>query len=117
MIALILVLLVIALHLYFMLLEIVLWIKPLGLKTFGNTPEFAQASALLAMNMGLYNGFLAAGLAWGLVENRNGWLLEVFFLSCVILAGLFGAYTVNKRILFVQALPAALALAALFLDI
>ncbi len=117
MIALILILIVIGLHLYFMLLEIVLWTKPIGLKTFGNTAEFAQTSAPLAMNMGLYNGFLAAGLAWAVIDAGNGWMVEVFFLSFVIVAGLFGAYTVNKRILFVQALPAALALAALIVGI
>lgn len=113
MIALILILVVIGLHLYFMLLEMVLWTKPLGLKTFGNTPEFAAASEKLAQNMGLYNGFLAAGLAWSVLDAAYGWPVLVFLLTCVIVAGAFGALTVNRRILFVQALPAALALAAL----
>ena len=103
------------LHLYFMYLEMVAWDQPLGRKTFGTTKEFAAASKALAANQGLYNGFLVAGLAWGLWLGEAGFQVKVFFLACVIVAGLFGAATVNRRILFVQAVPAALALAALWL--
>jgi putative membrane protein len=102
--------LVAALHLYFLVLEMFLWTKPLGRKTFGNTAEFAEASKVLAANQGLYNGFLVAGLVWGLADQRQD--VCVFFLGCVIVAGLYGAATVSKRILFVQAVPALLALAA-----
>jgi putative membrane protein len=105
------------LHLWFLVLEMFLWTKPLGLKTFRNTPERAQASATLAANQGLYNGFLAAGLLWGLVTSPSGQALSVkaFFLCCVVTAGLFGAVTVSRRIFFVQAMPAILALALLLL--
>ena len=103
-----------ALHLYFMYLEMVAWDQPLGRKTFGTTAEFAAASKTLAANQGLYNGFLVAGLAWGLYLGDGGYAVKVFFLACVIVAGVFGAATVSKRILFVQALPAALALIALW---
>ena len=103
------------LHLYFMYLEMVAWDQPLGRKTFGTTKEFAAASKALAANQGLYNGFLVAGLAWGLWLGEAGFQVKVFFLACVIVAGLFGAATVNRRILFVQAVPAALALVALWL--
>jgi len=103
-----LVALVALLHVYFLVLEMVFWDKPLGRKTFGLTPEFATQSKALAMNQGLYNGFLAAGLVWGLLTP--GPHVEVFFLSCVIVAGVFGAVTVSKKILYVQALPALLAL-------
>jgi len=102
--------LVALLHLYFLVLEMFLWTTPRGRATFGTTAEFAEASKGLAANQGLYNGFLVAGLVWGLVADQTGVL--VFFLSCVVVAGLYGAATVNKRIVFVQAVPAALALAA-----
>ena len=102
------------LHLYFMYLEMIAWDQPLGRKTFGTTAEFAAASKALAANQGLYNGFLVAGLAWGLYLGEGGFAVKVFFLACVIVAGVFGAATVSKRILFVQALPAALALLALW---
>ncbi len=94
-----------------------LWTKPLGLKTFRNSPEKAQQSAVLAANQGLYNGFLAAGLIWGLVQSDPGFAfqIKVFFLLCVIAAGAYGAATVSRRILFVQAAPAALALGLLML--
>ena len=105
--------LVAALHLYFLVLEMFLWTKPLGLKTFGNTPEFAEASKVLAANQGLYNGFLVAGLVWGLVAQRYD--VCVFFLACVIVAGIYGAITVSRRILVVQAVPALLALGACLL--
>ena len=105
--------LVAALHLYFLVLEMFLWTKPLGRKTFGNTAEFAEATQVLAANQGLYNGFLVAGLVWGLVAQR--WDVCVFFLGCVIVAGVYGAITVSRRILVVQAVPALLALVAVLL--
>ena len=106
----VLVALVAALHLYFLILEMFLWQTPRGLRTFGNTPERAKATAVLAANQGLYNGFLAAGLVWGLVAGRDD--VTSFFLGCVVVAGLYGAATVSRRILVVQAAPAALALVA-----
>jgi putative membrane protein len=113
----ILVAVVAALHLYFLILEMFLWTKPLGLKTFRNTPEKAAASAVLAANQGLYNGFLAAGLIWGLVQSNPGFSfqIKIFFLICVIVAGVYGAASVSRRILYVQAAPAALALILLWL--
>jgi putative membrane protein len=112
-----LVALVAALHVYFLVLEMFLWTRPLGLKTFRNSPEKAADSAILAANQGLYNGFLAAGLVWGLVQPIAGFAfqIKVFFLLCVIIAGVYGAATVSRRILFVQAAPAALALVLLWL--
>jgi putative membrane protein len=112
-----LVALVAVLHVYFLVLEMFLWQQPLGLKTFRNTPEKARDSAVLAANQGLYNGFLAAGLIWGLIQGTPAFALQikVFFLLCVIVAGAYGAISVSKRILFVQAAPAALALIALYL--
>jgi putative membrane protein len=103
--------LVALLHLYFLVLEMFLWDKPLGMRVFRLTPEFAKATKALAANQGLYNGFLAAGLAWGLILGAAGDPIKIFFLGCVIVAGAFGAATVNMRILWVQALPAAIALA------
>ncbi len=113
----ILVALVALLHVYFLVLEMFLWTRPLGLKTFRNTPEKAADSAVLAANQGLYNGFLAAGLVWGLVQGAPGFALEIktFFLLCVIVAGIYGAATVSRRILYVQAAPAAIALILLWL--
>ena len=96
--------LVAALHLYFLVLEMFLWDTPTGHKTFGLEPAFATESKALAANQGLYNGFLAAGLVWGLVADLDD--AKLFFLACVIVAGAYGAVTVNRRILFVQALPA-----------
>jgi putative membrane protein len=112
-----LVALVALLHLYFLVLEMFLWTKPLGLKTFRNSPEKAAESAVLAANQGLYNGFLAAGLAWGLIQGVPAFAfqIKVFFLLCVIIAGVYGAATVSRRILYVQAAPAALALILLWL--
>ena len=98
------------LHLVFLVLEMFFWTRPFGRRTFGLTKELAEASAPLAMNQGLYNGFLAAGLVWALVANSFD--AKVFFLVCVIVAGVFGAFTAKRTILFVQALPGALALAA-----
>jgi putative membrane protein len=112
-----LVVLVAALHVYFLVLEMFLWTKPLGLKTFRNSIEKANDSAVLAANQGLYNGFLAAGLVWGLLQRVPAFALEIktFFLLCVIVAGIYGAATVSRRILLVQAAPAALALILLWL--
>ena len=109
--------LVAALHVYFMILEMFLWTRPLGLKTFRNSPEKAAESAVLAANQGLYNGFLAAGLIWGLVHGAPTFAFQIktFFLVCVIVAGVYGAATVSRRILFVQAAPAAIALILLWL--
>lgn len=101
------------LHLYFLVLEMFLWDKPTGLRTFGQTSEQAAATKVLAANQGLYNGFLAAGLVWGLTLGTAGLSVKVFFLLCVVVAGVFGAATANRRILFVQALPAALGLVLL----
>lgn len=115
MIATVLIALVALLHLYFMYLEMVAWDTPAGRKAFGTTPEFSAASKALAMNQGLYNGFLVAGLVWGLWLGDAGFPVKVFFLGCVIVAGLFGAATVGIKILYVQAVPAILALAALIL--
>ena len=112
MLATVLVLLVAVLHAYFLVLEMFLWRRPLGLKTFRMSPEKAETTAQLAMNQGLYNGFLAAGLVWGLVREDRAAL--TFFLACVIVAGLFGGATVSKRIVLVQALPAAIALVAVW---
>jgi putative membrane protein len=108
----VLVALVALLHVYFLVLEMFLWTKPAGRRAFGTTPEFAEASAALAKNQGLYNGFLAAGLLWGLSLGGAGRAIVIFFLVCVIVAGVFGAITASRKILYVQALPAALALAA-----
>jgi len=99
------------LHVYFLVLEMFLWDKPRGLRTFGLTPEFAAASKSLAANQGLYNGFLAAGLIWGVALGAAGDPIKIFFLGCVIVAGVFGAFTANLKILWVQALPGAIALA------
>ncbi|WP_147686970.1 DUF1304 domain-containing protein [Vogesella mureinivorans] len=96
-------------HLYILVLEMFLWTKPAGRRAFGLTPEFAQASRVLAANQGLYNGFLAAGLVWSLLPGAPAGV-GVFFLSCVLVAGVYGAATASRKILFVQALPAALAL-------
>src|ERR1700693_6570656 len=113
----ILVALVAGLHVYFLALEMFFWTRPLGLKTFRNTPEKAADSAVLAANQGLYNGFLAAGLVWGLVQGVPSFAFQIkmFFLLCVIVAGIYGAATVSRRILFVQAAPAAGAVILLWL--
>ncbi|RKT50681.1 putative membrane protein [Azonexus fungiphilus] len=103
--------LVALLHLYILYLEMFLWTTPRGRKAFGLTPEFAAATRVLAANQGLYNGFLAAGLLWGLWLGPAGDPVKIFFLGCVIVAGLFGAATASRRILFIQALPGAIALA------
>ena len=106
--------LVAALHLYFLVLEMFLWTTPTGRRVFGTDAAFAEQSKALAANQGLYNGFLVAGLVWGLVSQETD--VQVFFLVCVVVAGLYGAATVNQRILVVQAVPGALALAAVLLS-
>ncbi|MBL8101790.1 MAG: DUF1304 domain-containing protein [Anaerolineales bacterium] len=98
------------LHFGFLYLEMFLWDKPRGMKSFRMTEEFAKQSKTLAMNQGLYNGFLAAGLIWGIFA---GDAIKIFFLSCVIIAGIFGAFTVSKRIFYMQAVPAIFALVVL----
>ncbi len=105
------VLLVALLHVYALVLEMFLWDTPYGRRVFRLTPETAAASKVLAANQGLYNGFLAAGLAWGLWLGAAGQGVQVFFLLCVVAAGVFGGLTANRRILFMQALPGAIALA------
>jgi putative membrane protein len=109
-IAVALVVLVALLHLYFLVLEMFLWTKPLGMKVFRNTPEKAEITRVLAANQGLYNGFLAAGLLWGLCSGQRD--VQLFFLGCVVVAALYGAYSVSKRIFYVQGVPALLAIAA-----
>ncbi|MCL4268448.1 MAG: DUF1304 domain-containing protein [Anaerolineales bacterium] len=106
----ILIVIVALLHFFFLYLEMFLWDKPRGMKSFNLTEEFAKQSKRLAMNQGLYNGFLAAGLLWGLFAGDP---VKIFFLSCVIIAGIFGAFTVSKRIFYIQAVPAILALVIL----
>jgi putative membrane protein len=103
------------LHVYILVLEMFLWDKPRGLKAFGLTPELAAQTKVLAANQGLYNGFLAAGLFWGLYLGSAGDSVKIFFLLCVLVAGLYGAATANRRILFVQAIPAAIGLVLLAL--
>jgi putative membrane protein len=102
--------LVALLHCYFLVLEMCFWDKPLGLRTFRLTPEFAQASKALAANQGLYNGFLAAGLFWGMLLGTSGDAIKIFFLCCVIVAGLYGAHSVGKKVLWVQAVPGLVSL-------
>ncbi|MFD1626493.1 DUF1304 domain-containing protein [Azospirillum griseum] len=106
------------LHVWILILEMVLWTKPMGLRAFGNSAEKARITAVLAANQGLYNGFLAAGLFWGLIDPDPAAALRIksFFLICVIVAGVYGAWTASRKILFIQALPAALALAAVWLS-
>ena len=105
-------------HVWFLVLEMFLWTRPLGLKTFRNTPEFARQSAALAANQGLYNGFLAAGLVWSLCHPDAAVALQiaVFFLACVAVAGIAGAITVSRRIFFIQGLPALLGLGLAWLS-
>ncbi|MGA9335201.1 MAG: DUF1304 domain-containing protein [Rudaea sp.] len=104
------------LHVWFLLLEMWLWDKPIGLRAFGQTPQAAAATKVLAANQGLYNGFLAAGLFWGLSLGAPGHEVKIFFLGCVLIAGIFGAATASRKILFVQALPAAIALGLVLLS-
>lgn len=103
--------LVALIHVYILVLEMFLWTRPAGRKAFGLTPEFAQATRVLAANQGLYNGFLAAGLIWGLLLGGAGLPVKLFFLGCVLVAGLYGAATASRKILYIQALPALIGLA------
>jgi putative membrane protein len=107
--------LVALLHLYFLTLEMFLWTKPAGRRAFNLTPEFAAASKNLAANQGLYNGFLVAGLVWGLLAGADGFSIKVFFLGCVLVAGLYGGLTTSRKILWVQALPGFLGLLLVWL--
>ena len=102
-------------HILFLVLEMFFWATPTGIRVFGLTPEFAEQSSALAANQGLYNGFLAAGLIWGLIRKTDAYQIKVFFLSCVIVAGIFGAITAKISILFVQGAPALVALALVML--
>ncbi len=108
------VLIVAVLHLYFLVMEMFFWTKPAGLKAFGLTPEVAESSKVLAANQGLYNGFLAAGLLWG--SHGGGRAITLFFLGCVVIAGVFGGLTANRKILIVQALPGLIALIMVYLS-
>ncbi|MEQ1512277.1 MAG: DUF1304 domain-containing protein [Lysobacteraceae bacterium] len=110
MIAVALIVLVALLHIYFLVLEMFLWTKPLGMKVFRNSPEKAEITRVLAANQGLYNGFLAAGLLWSAVAGKQD--VALFFLGCVVVAALYGAYSVSKRIFYVQGVPALAAIAA-----
>jgi putative membrane protein len=114
----VMVVIVAALHVYFLVLEMFLWRKPFGRRTFGMTQEASDSSAVLAANQGLYNGFLAAGLLWALIAYGvvPGRAILTFFLACVIVAGLYGGATVSRRIALVQSLPAAIALALVWLS-
>jgi putative membrane protein len=107
--------LVILLHFLFMILEMFFWNTPFGRKTFGLKQDYAKQSATLAANQGLYNGFLAAGLLWGLLST-GGFDALIFFLSCIIIAGIYGAMTAKRSILFLQTLPATIAMALLVLS-
>ncbi len=104
------------LHVYILILEMFLWDKPAGLRAFGLTKEAAVSSKVLAANQGLYNGFLAAGLFWGLSLGTDGTSVKVFFLLCILIAGIYGAITANKKILFIQAVPAAIGLILVLLS-
>ena len=108
--------LVAVLHLYFLVLEMFLWDKPAGLKAFGQSKEQAEATKVLAANQGLYNGFLAAGLIFGVLQGPAGGTFKVFFLCCVIVAGIYGAISANRKIFFIQALPAMIGLALVALS-
>ena len=105
------------LHIYILILEMFLWDKPLGRRVFGQSAEQAAASKVLAANQGLYNGFLAAGLIWGLYLGAAGFDIKVFFLACVLVAGIYGGFTAKRKILLIQAAPALTALILLFLNI
>lgn len=102
------------LHVYFLILEMFLWEKPIGIKAFGNTPEKAKLTKVLAQNQGLYNGFLAAGLFWALWATMPfSQMLSNFFLACVFIAGVYGSVTASRKILYIQAMPAFIALIVL----
>ena len=105
------------LHIYILVLEMFLWDKPAGLKAFGHSQEMASHSKVLAANQGLYNGFLAAGLCWGLYLGESGFAINVFFLSCIVIAGIYGGLTAKFKIIYIQAVPAILALALLYIGL
>lgn len=115
MIATVLIGVVVLIHIYIVVLEMALWTRPAGLKAFGTTVEHAELTRTMAANQGLYNGFLVAGLIWGLWLGEQGFQIRIFFLACVLVAGLYGGATVSRKILLVQAAPAALALTAMVL--
>ena len=102
------------LHIYILVLEMFLWEKPVGLKAFRNTPEKAAITRILAANQGLYNGFLAAGLIWGLWLGEAGTDIKFFFLGCIMIAGIYGAFTASRKIFFIQTLPALLGVICLY---
>lgn len=108
--------LVALIHVYILVLEMFLWDKPQGMKAFGTTPEYAASTRVLAANQGLYNGFLAAGLIWGVWLGEAGDPVKIFFLCCVAVAGIYGAITASRKILFVQTLPAAVSLVSVWLS-
>lgn len=110
----IVIVLIALLHIYILVLEMFLWEKPIGLRAFRNTPEQAAITRVLAANQGLYNGFLAAGLLWGLWLGAEGMSVKLFFLLCIAIAGVFGAFTAAKKILYIQTLPALFAIALLW---
>lgn len=116
MLATILIALVAAIHVYILVLEIFLWDTKTGRKAFNLSADFARDTRVLAANQGLYNGFLAAGLLWGLWLGDAGFQVKLFFLACVLIAGVFGAATASKKILYVQALPALIAMVALLMQ-
>lgn len=116
-IAQILVSIVALIHIYILVLEMFLWTKPAGRKAFGLSPEFAESTKVLAANQGLYNGFLAAGLLWGLCPGtQNATAIQLFFLGCIAIAGIYGAATASRKILFIQTVPAVLAAIAVVLS-
>lgn len=117
MVATVLIALVALIHAYIVALEMALWTTPRGRKAFGMSVEKAELTKVLAANQGLYNGFLVAGLVWGLWLGDAGFQIKIFFLICVVAAGLYGAATVSRKILLIQAVPAALALGALLLGL
>lgn len=112
----VLIALIALLHLWFLILEMFLWTRPSGRKAFGLSPEFAEQTRALAANQGLYNGFLAAGLVWSLWLGADGLAIKLFFLGCVLVAGVFGGLTAARKILWIQALPAAIALLLVFVS-
>jgi len=105
-------------HLWFLVLEMFLWDKPAGRRAFGLTPEFAAQSKVLAANQGLYNGFLAAGLIWGLILGNaaEGTHVKTFFLACILVAGVYGGFTATRKVLWIQAMPALIGLALVLLS-
>lgn len=107
--------LIAALHIYIMLLEMFWWNTPKGHRAFGMTPEFAASTKVLAANQGLYNGFLAAGLIWGLALGPAGTAIKLFFLGCIVVAGLYGAATASRKILFIQTIPGLITMTAVLL--